>query len=79
MMDGKGRRSFTAYLVESAWILPSIAIPVAMFVALVLTLYLGGIHLPSHADHLAPGQVAQTPPFTQPDLRQVRQHRPRRH
>lgn len=71
MDETRPRSDWTAYIVESAWILPSIAIPVAMFVALVLTMYLGGIHLPSHADHLAPDQVLQTAPFTQPGLRQT--------
>lgn len=71
MEQPQPRRDYTAYIVESAWILPSIAIPIAMFVALVLTIYLGGIHLPGHADHLAPEAVAATPPFNQPGVRQI--------
>lgn len=69
--QSKPRYDLTAYIVESAWIFPSIAIPVGMFVALVLTTFLGGIHLPSHADHIAPEMVTQTAPFNQPGVRQI--------
>jgi len=65
------QRDFTAYLWESAWILPSIGMPITMFVALLLTAYLGGIHLPSHAAHLAASQVETTAPFDRPGLRQT--------
>ena len=66
------RPSYAAYIVESAWILPSIAVPVGMFVALVLTTYLGGLHLPGHADHLAVEAVTSTAPFNAPGTRQIR-------
>jgi cytochrome c oxidase subunit 2 len=39
----------TIYLYELAWILPSIAIPVGMLVALVVTAFGAGVHVPT--DH----------------------------
>jgi cytochrome c oxidase subunit II len=65
------RRNYTAFIVESVWILPSVAIPVGMFVALVLTVYLGGIHLPGATETIDPARVEQTPPFDHPGLREV--------
>ncbi len=66
------RESYRAYLYESAWILPSVAIPVGMLVALVLTAFAIGIHLPGQTATVDPRQLAQTPPFDRPGLREVR-------
>src|SRR5262249_26073976 len=52
------KQGTTVYLYELAWILPSIAIPVGMLVALVVTAFGVGIHLPRAA-----GQVDAPPPF----------------
>ena len=43
------KRGTTIYLYELAWILPSIALPVGMLVALTVTAFGAGIHLPSDA------------------------------
>jgi cytochrome c oxidase subunit 2 len=61
----------SVYLYELAWILPSIAIPVGMLVALTVTAFGVGIHLPGDAGRLDPTKVATTPPFDQPGLVQL--------
>ncbi len=43
------KRGTTIYLYELAWILPSIAIPVSMLVALTVTAFGAGVHVPSDA------------------------------
>jgi cytochrome c oxidase subunit 2 len=55
----------TIYLYELAWILPSIAIPVGMLVALTVTAFGAGIHLPGVGGRINPQAVAQTPPFNE--------------
>ena len=44
------KRGTTVYLYELAWILPSIAIPVGMLSALLVTAFGAGIHVPSDED-----------------------------
>jgi cytochrome c oxidase subunit 2 len=61
----------TIYLYELAWILPSIAIPVGMLVALTVTAFGAGIHLPGVAGRIDPRALAQTPPFNEPGVVQV--------
>jgi cytochrome c oxidase subunit 2 len=61
----------TVYLYELAWILPSIAIPVGMLVALTVTAFGVGIHLPGDAGRLDPTKVTTTAPFDQPGLVQL--------
>lgn len=65
------RRGTTVYLYELGWILPSIAIPVGMLVALVVTAFGVGIHLPGNEGRVNPTRVAETPPFNQPGVLQV--------
>ena len=65
------RRGATVYLYELAWILPSIAIPVAMLAALLVTAFGAGIHVPSVAGRIDPAKVAETPPFDQPGVVQT--------
>ncbi|HEY7204410.1 MAG TPA: cytochrome c oxidase subunit II [Methylomirabilota bacterium] len=62
------KRGTTIYLYELAWILPSIAIPVGMLAALLVTAFGAGIHVPSTAGRLDPAKVAETPPFDQPGV-----------
>ena len=50
----------TVYLYELAWILPSIAIPVGMLVALVVTAFGVGVHVPSVAGRVDPTKVASS-------------------
>ena len=56
------RRGTTIYLYELAWILPSIAIPVGMLVALVVTAFGAGVHVPSDAGRIDSTRVAETFP-----------------
>jgi cytochrome c oxidase subunit 2 len=61
----------TVYLYELAWILPSIAIPIGMLVALVVTAFGAGVHLPSDHGRVDARKVAETAPFDQPGLREI--------
>jgi cytochrome c oxidase subunit 2 len=62
------KRGTTIYLYELAWILPSFAIPVGMLVALAVTAFGAGIHLPGDVARIDPTKVAQTPPFDNPGV-----------
>ncbi len=62
------QRATTVYLYELAWILPSIAIPVAMLVALVVTAFGAGIHLPGNEGRVDPTELATTAPFDKPGI-----------
>jgi cytochrome c oxidase subunit 2 len=62
------RRNSTVYLYELAWILPSIAIPVGMLVALIVSAFGAGIHLPGDAGRVDPTKVAETAPFNRPGV-----------
>lgn len=60
-----------AYLFEIAWILPSIAIPIAFLVALVLTAFAVGISVPGNAGRVDPKALSTTAPFDKPGLREI--------
>lgn len=60
-----------AYLFEIAWILPSIAIPIAFLVALVLTAFAVGISVPGNAGRVDPKTLNTTAPFDKPGLREI--------
>jgi cytochrome c oxidase subunit 2 len=53
------KQGTTVYLYELAWILPSFAIPVGMLVALVVTAFGAGVHLPSDAGRIDARGVAE--------------------
>jgi cytochrome c oxidase subunit 2 len=65
------KRGATVYLYELAWILPSIAIPVGMLAALLVTAFGAGIHVPSVAGRVDPAKVVETPPFDRPGVVQT--------
>jgi cytochrome c oxidase subunit 2 len=65
------KRGATVYLYELAWILPSIAIPVGMLAALLVTAFGAGIHVPGVAGRIDPTRVTETAPFDQPGLVQT--------
>jgi cytochrome c oxidase subunit 2 len=65
------KRGATVYLYELAWILPSIAIPVGMLAALLVTAFGAGIHVPSVAGRIDPTRVTETAPFDQPGVVQT--------
>jgi cytochrome c oxidase subunit II len=64
-------RGMTIYLYELAWILPSVAIPTAMLVALMVTAFGAGIHLPGVEDRVDPTKLAETAPFNEPGVVEV--------
>ena len=53
------KQGTTIYLYELAWIRPSIALPVGMLVALTVTAFGAGIHLPSDAGRVDPVRVTE--------------------
>jgi cytochrome c oxidase subunit II len=71
MERGLERRSTTVYLWELAWILPSLVIPVGMLVALAVTAFGAGIHLPGDQGRIDPQRVAEHPLFKEPGVVQI--------
>ncbi len=65
------KRGTTIYLYELAWILPSIAIPVSMLVALTVTAFGAGVHVPSDAGRVDPLRVTETAPFDRLGVTQI--------
>ena len=61
----------TLYLYELAWMLPSVALPVGMLAALLVTAFGSHIHLPGQAMTINPAQIDTTAPFDQPGLVEV--------
>ena len=65
------RQDTTVSLYELAWILPSIAIPVGMLVALVVAAFGAGHHLPGNEGRVNPTKLATTAPFDKPGVVQI--------
>ena len=65
------RRGTTVYLYELAWILPSIAIPVGMLAALMVTAFGAGIHLAGDEGRIDPAKVAEHPLFKDPGVSEI--------
>jgi cytochrome c oxidase subunit 2 len=61
----------TLYLYELAWMLPSVALPVGMLAALLVTAFGAHIQLPSNAGRIDPAKVAETPPFDTPGVAEI--------
>lgn len=66
MNERKGEA--TIYIWELLWILPSIALPVGMLAALLVTAFGAGIHLPGAEGRIDPTKVTETPPFNAPGV-----------
>jgi cytochrome c oxidase subunit II len=66
----RGNR-YAGYLFELAWILPSVAIPIAILVAVVLTAFAVGIRVPGVAGRIDPQAIAVTAPFDEPGVREL--------
>jgi len=62
------KRGTTIYLYELAWILPSVAIPVGMLVALLVTSFGAGKHLPGVGGMVDPNKLDTSPPFDRPGV-----------
>lgn len=58
----------TLYLYELAWMLPSVALPVGMLAALLVTAFGAHIHLPGDTGRIDPAKVAETAPFDAPSV-----------
>jgi cytochrome c oxidase subunit 2 len=58
----------TLYLYELAWMLPSVALPVGMLAALLVTAFGAHIHLPGNTGQLDPTAVTETAPFDVPGI-----------
>ncbi|MFN8521791.1 MAG: cytochrome c oxidase subunit II [Chloroflexota bacterium] len=56
---------------ELAWILPSIALPVAMLVAITVTAFGMGIHVPNIEGSIDPTTLAQSAQFKEPGIVQT--------
>jgi cytochrome c oxidase subunit 2 len=61
----------TLYLYELAWMLPSVAIPVGMLAALLVTAFGAHIGVPGAAGRVDVTRLAQTAPFDQPGVVEV--------
>lgn len=64
-------RKYLGYLFEVAWILPSVAVPIAFLVAIVITAFAVGIAVPGEAGRIDPKALNTTAPFDQPGLREL--------
>ena len=58
-------------LFELAWMLPSLALPAAMLVAVTVTAFGAGIHVPSREGRVDPEGLAETELFAEPGLYEV--------
>jgi cytochrome c oxidase subunit II len=64
-------RGMTIYLYELAWILPSVAIPAAMLVALIVTAFGAGIHVSGVEGQVDPTKLGETAPFNEPGVVEI--------
>ena len=64
-------KNTTLYLYELAWMLPSVAIPVGMLAALLVTAFGAHIGLPGETGRVEVSKLAQTPPFDQPGVVEI--------
>lgn len=67
----RDEQSMTIYLYELIWILPSVAIPIGMLVALVVTAFGVGINVPGDEGRVDPTKLAETAPFNAPGVVEV--------
>ena len=58
-------------LFELAWMLPSLALPAAMLVAVVVTAFGAGIHVPTHEGRVDPTALDESALFAEPGVFQV--------
>ncbi len=67
----KNSAKMMGYLFEVAWILPSVAIPVAVITAVVITAVAVGLRVPDVAGRIEPKAINVTAPFDQPGLKEI--------
>ena len=62
------KHNSTLYLYELAWMLPSVALPVGMLAALLVTAFGAHIALPGEGGRIDPAKIASTAPFDTPGV-----------
>lgn len=67
----KDNSKLVGYIFEFAWILPSVAIPVSVITAVVITAFAVGIRVPDIAGRIEPQAIDQTAPFNEPGVREL--------
>ncbi len=71
MRAGEKQTAFAWYVWELAWILPSVALPVGMLGALLVTSFGAGIHLPGLEGRVDMKRLASTEPFDKPGVVEI--------
>jgi cytochrome c oxidase subunit 2 len=67
----KDNRKLIGYIFEFAWILPSVAIPVSVITAVIITAFSVGIRVPTVAGRIEPKAINQTAPFNEPGVKEL--------
>jgi cytochrome c oxidase subunit II len=67
----KNNSKMIGYIFEVAWILPSVAIPVSVITAVIITAFAVGIRVPDIAGRIEPQAINQTAPFNEPGVREL--------
>jgi cytochrome c oxidase subunit II len=67
----KNNSKLVGYIFEFAWILPSVAIPVAVITAVIITAFAVGIRVPDIAGRIDPVTINNVAPFNEPGVREL--------
>jgi cytochrome c oxidase subunit 2 len=67
----KDNSKLIGYIFEVAWILPSVAIPVSVITAVIITAFAVGIRVPDIAGRIEPQAINQTAPFNEPGVKEL--------
>lgn len=67
----KDNSKLIGYIFEVAWILPSVAIPVSVITAVIITAFAVGIRVPDVAGRIEPQAINQTAPFNEPGVKEL--------
>ena len=67
----KNSSKLVGYIFEFAWILPSVAIPVAVITAVIITAFAVGIRVPDIAGRIDPVTINNVAPFNEPGVREL--------
>ena len=67
----KDTNKLVGYIFEFAWILPSVAIPVAVITAVIITAFAVGIRVPDIAGRIDPVAINNVAPFNEPGVREL--------
>lgn len=67
----RDNQKMMGYIFEVAWILPSVAIPVAVITAVLITAFAVGIRVPDIAGRIEPKAIGVTAPFDQPGVKEI--------